>query len=99
MLGQVCRWSRLERSSWSLAQVSPAAASGLTEEVWEEGALKKRLESGTPPPSYAAVCNAVGGRWGPRATPLDPDALSAPFLLYYGAATCGGEVEFGRNLP
>lgn len=45
-------------SSWSLAQVSPAAASVLTEEVWKEGAGRKRLESVTPPPSYDAVYKA-----------------------------------------
>lgn len=59
ILVKVYRWLWLERSSRSLAKVSPAAASMLTEEVWkEQGAGRKRLGSVTPPPSYAAVCKA-----------------------------------------
>lgn len=42
-LGNVSRWSWSERSSWSLAQVSPAAASVLTEEAWKEAAGGRRL--------------------------------------------------------
>lgn len=37
ILGSLSLWSRSERSSRSLAQVSPAAASGLIEAVWKEG--------------------------------------------------------------
>lgn len=58
MLGKVCHWSWSEWSSRSLARVSLAAASVLTEEVWKERAGRKRLESVTPPPSSAAVCEA-----------------------------------------
>lgn len=42
ILGKVGRWSWSERSSRSLAQVSPAAAV-LAEEVWKKGAGRKRL--------------------------------------------------------
>ncbi|XP_049731479.1 skin secretory protein xP2-like [Elephas maximus indicus] len=39
-------------------RVSSARTSALTEEVWKECAGRVRLESVTPPPSHAAVCEA-----------------------------------------
>ncbi|TKC40519.1 hypothetical protein EI555_013080, partial [Monodon monoceros] len=54
ILGQICHLFWSERSSRSLAQVSLAAASVLTEEVWKEEAGRKRLEAATPAPSFPA---------------------------------------------
>lgn len=52
-------WSRPERSSQSLAQVSPAAAPVLAEEVCKEGASKEKPESETPPAALAACARTT----------------------------------------
>lgn len=72
-------WSRPERSSQSLAQVSPAAAPVLAEEVCKEWASKQKPESETPPAALAAVCTAQHwGRWGAGARPAVPGRSERP---------------------
>lgn len=51
----------------------------LTEEVWKEGAGRKRLESVTPPPfSPLRYVKRSRGKGGPRATPADPGGQVPP---------------------